>query len=65
MFAEPNPSVVKALLHRAGLIPTPAVRLPLLAAGEAVVERAVRALGEAGADDGRVRACRVTSAPTS
>lgn len=30
-FAGPNPTALKALLHRAGRIPTPAVRLPLLA----------------------------------
>jgi 4-hydroxy-tetrahydrodipicolinate synthase len=32
LFAEPNPAVIKAALHAAGRIPTPAVRLPLLAA---------------------------------
>ncbi|MFG3256911.1 dihydrodipicolinate synthase family protein [Streptomyces sp. NPDC048172] len=32
LFAEPNPAVTKAVLHARGLIPTPAVRLPLLAA---------------------------------
>jgi 4-hydroxy-tetrahydrodipicolinate synthase len=32
LFAEPNPSVVKAVLHAHGRIPTAAVRLPLLAA---------------------------------
>ncbi|MFJ4679375.1 MULTISPECIES: dihydrodipicolinate synthase family protein [unclassified Kitasatospora] len=30
-FTGPNPTALKALLHRAGRIPTPAVRLPLLA----------------------------------
>jgi 4-hydroxy-tetrahydrodipicolinate synthase len=30
LFAEPNPAVIKALLHAQGRIPTPAVRLPLL-----------------------------------
>ncbi|WP_282205439.1 dihydrodipicolinate synthase family protein [Kitasatospora fiedleri] len=30
-FTGPNPTGLKALLHRAGRIPTPAVRLPLLA----------------------------------
>ncbi|QNE17316.1 4-hydroxy-tetrahydrodipicolinate synthase [Kribbella qitaiheensis] len=32
LFAEPNPSVIKAALHASGRIPTPAVRLPLLPA---------------------------------
>lgn len=32
-FAEPNPTVVKAVLHAQGRIPSPAVRLPLLPAG--------------------------------
>jgi 4-hydroxy-tetrahydrodipicolinate synthase len=32
LFAEPNPSVVKAVLHAHGTIPTATVRLPLLPA---------------------------------
>jgi 4-hydroxy-tetrahydrodipicolinate synthase len=32
LFAAPNPTVVKAVLHAQGRIPTPAVRLPLLPA---------------------------------
>jgi 4-hydroxy-tetrahydrodipicolinate synthase len=32
LFAEPNPTVIKAALHAQGRIPTPAVRLPLLPA---------------------------------
>ena len=32
LFAEPNPTVVKAVLHAQGRIPTPDVRLPLLPA---------------------------------
>ncbi|MEV0715110.1 dihydrodipicolinate synthase family protein [Asanoa sp. NPDC050611] len=32
LFAEPNPAVIKAVLHARGRIPTPAVRPPLLAA---------------------------------
>lgn len=32
LFAEPNPTVIKAVLHARGEIPTPDVRLPLLAA---------------------------------
>lgn len=42
-FAEPNPAVVKGVLHTQGLIPTPGVRLPLLPAQrgsvDAVLER--------------------------
>ncbi|MGX6608325.1 dihydrodipicolinate synthase family protein [Micromonosporaceae bacterium Da 78-11] len=34
LFAEPNPTVIKSVLHAQGRIPTPAVRLPLLPAGE-------------------------------
>jgi 4-hydroxy-tetrahydrodipicolinate synthase len=30
LFAEPNPTVIKAALHAQGRIPTPDVRLPLL-----------------------------------
>lgn len=43
LFAEPNPTVVKAVLHAHGLIPTPAVRLPLLPAGAGSAGAAVRA----------------------
>ena len=32
LFAEPNPTVIKAVLHAQGRIPTAAVRLPLLPA---------------------------------
>lgn len=32
LFAEPNPTVIKAVLHALGRIPTPDVRLPLLPA---------------------------------
>jgi 4-hydroxy-tetrahydrodipicolinate synthase len=41
LFAEPNPAVVKGVLHAKGLIPTPDVRLPLLAASHEAVARAV------------------------
>lgn len=40
LFAEPNPSVIKGVLHRQGRIPSPAVRLPLLPATDASVDRA-------------------------
>jgi 4-hydroxy-tetrahydrodipicolinate synthase len=41
LFAEPNPAVVKAVLHARGRIPTPAVRLPLLPAGADTVNAAL------------------------
>jgi 4-hydroxy-tetrahydrodipicolinate synthase len=41
LFAEPNPTVIKAVLHADGRIPTPDVRLPLLAASPATLERAL------------------------
>ena len=34
LFAEPSPAVIKGVLHAQGLIPSPAVRLPLLAADQ-------------------------------
>jgi 4-hydroxy-tetrahydrodipicolinate synthase len=40
LFAEPNPAVIKGVLHAQGRIPTAAVRLPLLAATRASVESA-------------------------
>ena len=42
LFAEPSPAVLKALLHDAGRIPTPAVRMPLQAASPAAAQRARR-----------------------
>jgi 4-hydroxy-tetrahydrodipicolinate synthase len=42
LFAAPNPCVIKAVLHRRGEIPTPAVRLPLVPASRADVEAAER-----------------------
>ncbi|MEV4514827.1 dihydrodipicolinate synthase family protein [Dactylosporangium sp. NPDC049525] len=44
LFAEPNPAVVKAVLHAAGRIPTPSVRLPLLPASTAATTAALGAL---------------------
>jgi len=41
LFAEPNPTVIKAVLHAQGRIPTPAVRLPLLPAQPAAVDAAL------------------------
>ncbi|TDU74498.1 4-hydroxy-tetrahydrodipicolinate synthase [Streptomyces sp. KS 21] len=46
LFAEPNPAVVKAVLHARGRIPTPDVRLPLLPAGEEAVAAALVQLAE-------------------
>jgi 4-hydroxy-tetrahydrodipicolinate synthase len=43
LFAEPNPTVIKAALHAQGRIPTPAVRLPLLPAGPETTAAALRA----------------------
>ncbi|MFN8036972.1 MAG: 4-hydroxy-tetrahydrodipicolinate synthase [Acidimicrobiia bacterium] len=43
-FAEPNPSVFKGVLHAQGRIPTPDLRLPLLPASGAAVERALAAI---------------------
>jgi 4-hydroxy-tetrahydrodipicolinate synthase len=42
LFAEPSPAVLKAMLHEAGRIATPAVRMPLQAASPAGLERARR-----------------------
>jgi 4-hydroxy-tetrahydrodipicolinate synthase len=47
LFAEPNPTVIKAVLHARGRIPTAAVRLPLLPAGEHSTQAALRLLDTA------------------
>ncbi|KAB8183425.1 dihydrodipicolinate synthase family protein [Microbispora catharanthi] len=44
MFAEPNPTVLKGVLHAQGRIPTAAVRLPLVPASQASIEAALRTL---------------------
>jgi 4-hydroxy-tetrahydrodipicolinate synthase len=41
VFREPNPTVVKGVLHAQGRIPSPAVRLPLLPAPAAAVDAAL------------------------
>jgi 4-hydroxy-tetrahydrodipicolinate synthase len=46
LFAEPNPTVIKAALHAQGRIPSPAVRLPLLAASPAAADAALRHASE-------------------
>jgi 4-hydroxy-tetrahydrodipicolinate synthase len=40
LFAEPNPVLIKAVLHRLGQIPSPVVRLPLVPASDASAEAA-------------------------
>jgi 4-hydroxy-tetrahydrodipicolinate synthase len=42
LFAEPSPAVLKAMLHEAGRIATPSLRMPLQAASQAGLERARR-----------------------
>lgn len=44
LFAEPNPVVIKGVLHALGTIPSPAVRLPLLPAREDTVRAAISLL---------------------
>lgn len=44
LFAEPNPAVIKAVLHAQGRIPTPDVRLPLLPAAPASLATATKYL---------------------
>ena len=56
LFAEPNPTVIKGVLHAQGRIPSPAVRLPLLAASAGSVAAAQEVLalwpeGEASASE--------------
>jgi 4-hydroxy-tetrahydrodipicolinate synthase len=45
LFAEPNPVVIKAVLHAVGMIPSPVVRLPLLEASPESVSAALAVLG--------------------
>ena len=45
LFAEPNPCVIKGVLYALGKIPSPAVRLPLLPAGDDTVRAAMGLLG--------------------
>lgn len=47
VFAEPNPSVFKAVLHAQGRIPTPDLRLPLTAASPVARDRALAAIDRA------------------
>jgi len=57
LFAEPNPTVIKAVLHAQGRIPSPAVRLPLLEASPGAT-RAAQAAAETAA-----AACRPARRP--
>jgi 4-hydroxy-tetrahydrodipicolinate synthase len=41
LFAEPNPAVIKGALHALGQIPSSAVRLPLLPAGQDAISAAL------------------------
>ncbi|MEV4705117.1 dihydrodipicolinate synthase family protein [Actinoplanes sp. NPDC049316] len=50
LFAEPNPAVVKAVLHAHGRIPTPRVRLPLLDASPRALDAALAAQSGCGGD---------------
>jgi 4-hydroxy-tetrahydrodipicolinate synthase len=50
-FAEPNPAVIKAALHAQGRIPTPDVRLPLLAAAPASTDALLCQAGLPGTKD--------------
>jgi len=51
LFAEPNPTVIKAALHAHGRIPSPAVRLPLLAASPGATRAALRQVADLTASD--------------
>ena len=46
LFAEPNPVVIKGVLHAQGRIPTPSVRLPLLPAAGMSVDAAVQIMND-------------------
>jgi 4-hydroxy-tetrahydrodipicolinate synthase len=48
LFAGPNPTVIKAVLHAGGQIPSPQVRLPLLPASAGTTDSALRLLALAG-----------------
>ncbi|UQA96934.1 dihydrodipicolinate synthase family protein [Streptomyces halobius] len=48
-FRDPNPTVIKGVLHAQGRIPTPDVRLPLLSARRDSVGEALKLLSDLGA----------------
>jgi 4-hydroxy-tetrahydrodipicolinate synthase len=46
LFAEPNPTIIKAVLHAQGRIPSPVVRLPLTEASPEAVAAALARVSE-------------------
>ncbi|TFV83488.1 4-hydroxy-tetrahydrodipicolinate synthase [Blastococcus sp. CT_GayMR16] len=44
LFAEPNPAVIKGVLHAQGRLPTPDVRLPLTNASRSAIDHALAAI---------------------
>lgn len=48
LFTEPNPTVIKGVLHATGAIPAPDVRLPLLPAAQDSIDAALKVLAELG-----------------
>lgn len=44
LFAEPNPAVVKGVLHAQGRLPTPDARMPLTTASTSAVDAALAAI---------------------
>ncbi|MFI6588329.1 4-hydroxy-tetrahydrodipicolinate synthase family protein [Embleya sp. NPDC050493] len=48
-FGEPNPTVIKGVLHAQGRIPTPDVRLPLLPARRPSIDATLKCLADLGA----------------
>jgi len=49
LFAEPNPAVIKGVLHAQGRIPTPDLRLPMTPAAPGSIAAALAAVESAGA----------------
>jgi 4-hydroxy-tetrahydrodipicolinate synthase len=64
LFAEPNPTVIKAVLHAQGRIPSPAVRLPLLEASPGATAAAqAEADAETAQTAAEAAACRPARRP--
>ena len=53
LFAEPNPAVIKGVLHAQGRVPTADVRMPLTNASKAAVDDALAVLTGTTAEPGR------------
>ena len=53
LFAEPNPAVIKGVLHAQGRLPTPDVRMPLTNASKSAVDDALAAITGTTAEAGR------------